>query len=166
MADPTTDKAVIDEAFMAEALREAEAAAAAGDVPVGAVVVVAGRIVARAGNRRERDQDPFAHAELLAMREAARVVGRWRLGDATVYVTLEPCVMCAGAVVNARVGRLVFGATDPKAGAVGSLYDVPRDPRLNHRPEVRGGVGGEGCGRVLREFFAAKRAGAGRTTSE
>jgi tRNA(adenine34) deaminase len=142
---------------MAEALAEARAAAKTGEVPVGAVVVHEGRIVARAHNRRETDADPLAHAEILALREAARVLGRWRLTGCTLYVTLEPCTMCAGAVVLSRIDRLVFGATDPKAGAVGSLYDVPRDPRLNHRPEVDGGVLAEDCAAVLQGFFRARR---------
>jgi len=146
-----------DESFMREAYEEAQQAAVVGEVPVGAVVVHRGTIIARAHNRRELDGDPTAHAEILALREAAEVLGSWRLEDCTLYVTLEPCFMCAGAVVNGRVARLVFGATDPKAGAVGSLADVPGDPRLNHRPEVVGGVLAEDCGSILKEFFAARR---------
>lgn len=142
---------------MALALEEARRAAEAGEVPVGCVVVVAGSVVARTHNRRETDDDPTAHAEVLALRAAARAVGSWRLDGATMYVTLEPCFMCAGAVVNARVPRLVFGASDPKAGAVGSLADVARDVRLNHRVEVRSGVLAGECGEVLRTFFAARR---------
>ena len=128
------------------------------DVPVGAVILdEAGAILARARNRREADRDPTAHAEIVAIRQAAAALGRWRLTDLTLVVTLEPCTMCAGAVTAARLGRLVYGAEDPKAGAVGSLWDVLRDPRLNHRPEVIGGVLASECGAVLREFFEARR---------
>jgi tRNA(adenine34) deaminase len=148
----------VDERWMADALAEAHAAAAHDDVPIGAVLVHDGQIVARGHNRREVDVDPTAHAELIALREGARALGTWRLDDCTLYVTLEPCTMCAGALVLARLGRLVFGADDPKAGAVGALYDVPRDPRLNHRVEVVRGVQAEACGEVLREFFRARRA--------
>ena len=147
-----------DARFMAMALEEARAAAAAGEVPVGAVAVLRSEVLARAHNRRETDADPTAHAELLALREAARKVGSWRLDGVTLYVTLEPCFMCAGAMVNGRVERLVFGAMDPKAGAVGSLGDVVRDARLNHRLAVEAGVSAEACGAVLREFFASRRA--------
>ena len=149
--------AAVDPPFMAEALEEARQAAEVGEVPVGAVVVHRGQVIARAHNRRELDGDPTAHAEILALRDAAEQLGSWRLEGCTLYVTLEPCFMCAGAVVNSRIDRLVFGATDPKAGAVGSLADVPGDPRLNHRPQVEGGVLAEDCGRVLKEFFAARR---------
>ncbi|MTV24777.1 nucleoside deaminase [Nitriliruptoraceae bacterium ZYF776] len=148
---------------MSEALAEAELAAAHDDVPIGAVVVRGdpaspdATIVARGHNRREVDQDPTAHAEVLALREAAHAAGSWRLDGHTLYVTLEPCVMCAGALVLARVDRIVFGADDPKAGAVGALYDVPRDPRLNHDPEVVRGVLGERGGELLRAFFRARR---------
>ncbi len=128
------------------------------DVPVGAVILdEAGTILARAHNRREADRDPTAHAEIIAIRQAARAVGSWRLTGLTLVVTLEPCTMCAGAVTLARLGRLVYGAEDQKAGAVGSLWDVLRDRRLNHRPEVIGGVLASECGAVLREFFAARR---------
>ena len=128
------------------------------DVPVGAVILdEAGTILARARNRREADRDPTAHAEMVAIRQAAQVSGSWRLTGLTLVVTLEPCTMCAGAVTLARLGRLVYGAEDPKAGAVGSLWDVLRDRRLNHRPEVIGGVLADECGAVLREFFAARR---------
>jgi tRNA(adenine34) deaminase len=128
------------------------------DVPVGAVILdQAGTILARARNRREADRDPTAHAEMVAIRQAARAVGSWRLTGLTLVVTLEPCTMCAGAVTLARLGRLVYGAEDPKAGAVGSLWDVVRDRRLNHRPEVIGGVLATECGAVLLEFFAARR---------
>jgi tRNA(adenine34) deaminase len=140
------------------ALREAERAAAVGDVPVGALVVVRGEIVARAHNRREADHDPTAHAELIAIRDAALALGRWRLGGATVYTTLEPCPMCAGAMIAARVDRVVFGASDPKAGACGSVVDLFATGTFNHRPVVVGGVMREPCGLVLQEFFEARRA--------
>jgi len=143
---------------MEAALAEARAATAAGEVPVGAVVVRDGAIVARSANRTIRDQDASAHAELLAVREASRVAGSWHLEGHTLYVTLEPCAMCAGALVLARVDRVVFGAWDPKAGMVGSVADLLRHPRLNHRPEVLGGVLEAETGAVLREFFAARRA--------
>jgi tRNA(adenine34) deaminase len=143
--------------MMALAVAEAEAAAAHDDVPIGAVVVVDGEVVASAHNRREVDADPTAHAEILVLRDAARARGSWRLDGATLYVTLEPCAMCAGALVLARIDRVVFGADDPKAGAVGALWDIPRDPRLNHRVEVVRGVRGEECSRLLKEFFAARR---------
>lgn len=139
------------------ALDQARLAEAAGDVPIGAVVLDAdGAVVAAHGNRREVDHDPTAHAEVLALRTAARARGEWRLIDHTLVVTLEPCTMCAGALVLARVGRLVFGAYDPKAGAVASLFDVVRDPRLNHRVDVRGGILEAECGALLRDFFAAR----------
>ncbi len=145
---------------MEAALDEARAAAAAGEVPVGAVVVSAdGELLARAHNRRESDGDPLAHAELLAIRQAAREVGGWRLVGATLYVTLEPCAMCAGALVLARVGRLVFGAADPKAGYCGTLGDLVRDPRLNHRLEVSSGVLAEASAGLLKGFFAELRRG-------
>ena len=128
------------------------------DVPVGAVILDStGTVIAGASNRREADGDPTAHAELVALRSAAQVVGNWRLTGCTLVVTLEPCTMCAGAVALARVDRLVFGAADPKAGAVGSLWDVVRDRRLNHYPEVISGVLAADCGGLLREFFAARR---------
>jgi tRNA(adenine34) deaminase len=146
-----------DERFVREALALADEAAAAGEVPVGCVVVVDGVVVGRGRNRREEDKDPLAHAEILALREAATTLARWRLSGATLYVTLEPCFMCAGALVNARVDRVVFGATDPKAGAVGSLADVCRDARLNHRLVVDSGVLADECGDVLRTFFRARR---------
>ena len=143
---------------MEQALVRARAAAEGGDVPVGAVVVRDDEAVAWGENRRERDQDPTAHAEVVALREAARSVGSWRLTGCTLYVTLEPCSMCAGALVLARVDRVVFGAADPKAGAGGSVLDVLDHPRLNHRPDVLGGVLGDECGRVLVQFFASRRA--------
>lgn len=147
----------IDEKFMREALAEARAAAAVGEVPIGAVVVRAGEIVARAHNRRELDQDPSAHAEFLALCVAAQTLGRWRLSDCTVYVTLEPCCMCAGLMVNARVGRCVYGATDAKAGALGSLYDLNVDSRLNHRFNVTAGVLAGECREMLSIYFAGLR---------
>jgi tRNA(adenine34) deaminase len=146
-----------DETFMAEALAEARAAAAEGEVPIGAVVVADGRIVGRGRNARETRRDPTAHAEVLALQEASRALGRWRLTGATVYATLEPCPMCAGALVNARVDRLVYAVADPKAGAAGTLFDIVRDARLNHRMEVTVGVLGKQCGAVLTEFFRARR---------
>ena len=140
------------------ALAVAGRALPGGDVPIGAVVLDATGIVIGEGfNRRELDADPTAHAEVLALRAAAQEMGQWRLEGCTLVVTLEPCTMCAGALVLARVDRVVFGAFDPKAGAVGSLWDVVRDPRLNHRPEVVAGVLAEECGRVLREFFETHR---------
>lgn len=146
-----------DERFMREALAEARAAAELGEVPIGAVVVYEGEVIARAHNRRELDEDPSAHAEFLAMMEAARSLGRWRLTGCTVYVTLEPCVMCAGLIVNARVSRCVYGAADPKGGALGTLYDVSADSRLNHAFPVCRGVLEEECAEVLRAFFRALR---------
>ena len=147
----------IDEKFMREALAEARAAAAVGEVPIGAVVVRAGEIVARAHNRREVDQDPSAHAEFSALCTAAQALGRWRLSDCTVYVTLEPCCMCAGLMVNARVGRCVYGAADAKAGALGSLYDLNADSRLNHRFNVNAGVLAGECREVLSSYFSGLR---------
>ena len=147
-----------DRLWMDRALAEARRATDHGDVPVGAIVVRDGAAIAAAHNRREVDQDPTAHAEILAIRRAAGVVGSWRLERCSLYVTLEPCTMCAGALVLGRLDALVFGATDPKGGAVGSLYDITRDPRLNHRLEVTGGVMGEECGAVLTRFFRARRA--------
>ena len=147
----------IDEKFMCEALAEARAAAAVGEVPIGAVVVRAGEIVARAHNRREIDQDPSAHAEFAALCSAARALGRWRLSDCTVYVTLEPCCMCAGLMVNARVGRCVYGAADAKAGALGSLYDLNADSRLNHRFNVTAGVLADECRELLSSYFGGLR---------
>ena len=143
---------------MREALREAGAAVATGDIPVGAVVLDAeGTVIGRGRNRREADADPTAHAEVLALREAAAARGEWRLAGCTLVVTLEPCTMCAGAIGLSRVSRLVYGATDAKAGAVESLWDVLRDRRLNHRPEVITGVLAAECAAVLAEFFAAHR---------
>jgi tRNA(adenine34) deaminase len=146
-----------DEYFMRLALREAEQAPAHGDVPIGAVVVRDGELLAAAHNERELRQDPTAHAEILALREAARAVGSWRVLNAAIYVTLEPCAMCAGAIVLARVPRLVFGATDPKAGACGSVLDVTGEARLNHRPQVAGDLLAPECGELLSSFFASRR---------
>ncbi len=142
---------------MALALAAARRAPLHADVPVGAVVVKDGAVVARAHNARERGADPTAHAEILAIRGAAKKLGSWRLDGCTLYVTLEPCAMCAGAIVLARLPRLVYGAADPKAGFVGSLGDLCRDERLNHRPAVTAGVLGAECGRILVEFFREKR---------
>ena len=143
--------------FMRLALREAELALEHDDVPIGAVVVRDGEVLAAAHNEREVRQDPTAHAEVLALREAARHDGTWRVHDAVLYVTLEPCAMCAGALVLARVPRVVYGATDPKAGACGSVLDVLGEPRLNHRPVVAGGLLADDCAELLRSFFAARR---------
>lgn len=142
---------------MRSAIEEARNAALHGDVPVGAVVVVDGSVVARGHNQREKESDPTAHAELIAIREASRTLGSWRMEEATVYVTLEPCPMCAGALVAARVGGLVFGAADPKAGACGSLYNLCADPRLNHELPVTPGILADECSSLLSEFFTALR---------
>ncbi|HEX7805951.1 MAG TPA: tRNA adenosine(34) deaminase TadA [Cellulomonas sp.] len=148
-----------DVRWMTAAIDEARAALGSGDVPVGAVVVGPdGKVVGRGRNARERDHDPTAHAEVVALRAASVRLGRWRLDDCTLVVTLEPCLMCAGATVLARVPRLVLGAWDPKAGACGSQWDVVRDRRLNHRVEVVGGVLEDECGALLREFFEERRA--------
>ncbi len=143
--------------FMAQALDQARNAQRLDEVPIGAVVVFEGRIIARAGNRRETDADPAGHAEFLALKQAARVLGAWRLSGCTVYVTLEPCIMCAGLMHQARIDRCVFGAFDPKAGALGSLYRIHEDARLNHQFEVTAGVRGRECALLLKEFFAKKR---------
>ncbi len=152
------DEIQTDEGWMAVALDEARAAATAGDVPVGAVVVHDGVLIGRGRNRRELDGDPTAHAEIVALREAAKTIGHWRV-EATLFVTQEPCPMCAGAIVNARVKRLVFGCLNPKAGAVATLFQIPTDPRLNHRVEVVAGVRSAECAAVLQGFFAALRRG-------
>ncbi|MCW2970184.1 MAG: CMP/dCMP deaminase zinc-binding protein [Solirubrobacterales bacterium] len=146
-----------DDYFMRLALREAERALEHEDVPIGAVVVRGGEVVAAAHNERELRQDPSAHAEIIALREAARAAGTWRVLDAVLYVTLEPCAMCAGAIVLARVPRVVYGASDPKAGACGSVIDILGEPRLNHRPEVAAGLLAEECGALLSGFFASRR---------
>lgn len=146
-----------DEYFMRLALREAQRASEHDDVPIGAVVAHAGELIATGHNERELRQDPTAHAETIALREAARALGSWRVLDAVLYVTLEPCAMCAGAIVLARIPRVVFGASDPKAGACGSVLDVLGEPRLNHRPDVASGLLAEECGALLSEFFASRR---------
>ena len=146
-----------DERMMTIALEEARGASSWGDVPIGAVVTKDEEVLARAGNARQRDQDPTAHAEILALRGAAKGLSTWRLEGCTLYVTLEPCAMCAGALVLARVDRLVFGAKDDKAGFAGSLGDLVRDPRLNHAVEVEPGVLAEECGAMLHEFFWKRR---------
>ena len=148
---------ITDDAAMSAALVEARAAAARGEVPVGAVVVHDGRIIASRGNERETSGDPTAHAEVLALRDASKALGRWRLDDCTLVVTLEPCLMCAGALLNARVGRLVYGAADLKAGATASLYNVCADPRLNHNPPVSHGVRAAESAELLSTFFVERR---------
>lgn len=147
----------VDESFMREAIAEAKRAAEEGEVPIGCVVVHEGAIIARAHNRREGWLDPTAHAEIIALREAARKLGRWRLTGTTLYVTVEPCAMCTGAVVLARVDRLVYGCPDPKAGACGSVFNIVREPQLNHQIEVVGRVLAEDCSQVLKEFFGNRR---------
>lgn len=147
----------LDMQMMDLAIAEAKAAGEHGDVPIGAVVAIGDQVLGRGHNERELLQDPTAHAEILALRQAAKAVGSWRVLDATLYVTLEPCSMCAGAIVLSRVPRVVFAATDPKAGACGSVIDVTGEERFNHRPEVLGGLMADQCGDLLREFFAAKR---------
>ncbi len=142
---------------MSVALEEAESALAHDDVPIGCVVVRDGEAIARAHNERELLNDPTAHAEVLALRRASETTGSWRLDGCTLYVTLEPCAMCAGAIVLARVPTVVYGCTDPKAGAAGSVLDVLAEPRLNHRPEVTGGVRAEECAALLTDFFRARR---------
>jgi tRNA(adenine34) deaminase len=139
------------------ALAEARSAGLHGDVPIGAVILHRGEVIATAGNRREADRDPTAHAEILAIRQAAAVLGGWRLPDTTLFVTLEPCSMCAGAIVLARIPRVVFGALDPKAGAAGSVLDILGESALNHRPAVTGGVLAAQCGALLSDFFAERR---------
>ncbi len=157
-SDPATDRFFPrDEYFMRLALREAQRAQEHGDVPIGAVVVHEGEVIGSGRNERELREDPTAHAEVLALREAARALGSWRVLDAVLYVTLEPCAMCAGAIVLARVPRVVFGTRDPKAGAAGSVLDVLAEPRLNHRPEVAGGLLADECAALLTSFFAGRR---------
>jgi len=145
------------ENYMRIALDEAKEALEMGEVPVGACIVYEGQVIAKAGNRREADNDPTAHAEVLAIKHASAALGKWRLSDCTLYVSLEPCTMCAGAIVQARLGSLVFGAFDEKAGACGSLYDIPRDFRLNHFVEVIPGVLEKESTLLLKEFFQQKR---------
>lgn len=151
------DQIARDERFMQRALALAAQASAAGEVPVGALVVIDGQIVGEGCNGPIGAHDPTAHAEIQALRDAARRIGNYRLPGATLYVTLEPCAMCAGAMMHARVGRIVFGAPDPKTGACGSVVDLFAEPRLNHHAQVCGGVLSEACAMVLREFFAARR---------
>ncbi|MGN6869939.1 MAG: tRNA adenosine(34) deaminase TadA [Solirubrobacteraceae bacterium] len=146
-----------EEYFMRLALREATRALEHDDVPIGAVVVQGGEVIGAGHNERELRADPTAHAEMIALREAARALGSWRILDSVMYVTLEPCAMCAGAIVLARLPRVVFGATDPKAGAVGSVFNVLEEPRLNHRPQVESGLLAEDCADLLRAFFAPRR---------
>jgi tRNA(adenine34) deaminase len=146
-----------DEYFMRLALREATRAAEHDDVPIGALIVHADEVIGTGHNERELRADPTAHAEMIALREAARTLGSWRVLDTVMYVTLEPCAMCAGAIVLARVPRIVFGASDPKAGAAGSVLDVLDEPRLNHRPQVDSGLLADECGELLREFFTSRR---------
>jgi tRNA(adenine34) deaminase len=146
-----------DEYFMRLALREAERALEQDDVPVGCVITASGEVVAAAPNERELRGDPTAHAEVLALREASKALGGWRLSETVIYVTLEPCPMCAGAIVLARVPRVVYGALDPKAGAAGSVLNVLDEPRLNHRPAVAGGLLADEASALLREFFASRR---------
>lgn len=146
-----------DEHYLREALRQAAEAAAAGEVPVGAIIVAEGRVLAAARNERESLRDPTAHAEMIAITQAAQALNAWRLEGCTLYVTLEPCPMCAGAIVQARIPRVVYGAADPKAGAVDSLYQILTDDRLNHRVEVSSGVLAAECGQVLTDFFRARR---------
>jgi tRNA(adenine34) deaminase len=146
-----------DEYFMRLALREAARALDHEDVPIGALVVRDGEVIGSGHNEREVRADPTAHAEMIALREAARATGSWRVLDAVLYVTLEPCAMCAGAIVLARVPRIVFGATDPKAGAAGSVFDILAEPRLNHRPQVAAGLLAEESAELLRSFFAPRR---------
>jgi len=158
MPEKETIDTATDERFMRLALAQAAGAAAIGEVPIGAVVVCDGKVVATGSNRREIDADPTAHAELMAVREASAALGRWRLEGCTVYVTLEPCPMCAGALHAARVDRCVYGAVDPKAGALGTLYDIASDERLNHRYEVTAGVLADESSALLKGFFAGLRA--------
>ena len=153
----TQDQAAADDGFMGLALEEADRAATAGEVPVGALVVLDGRVVARGHNSPVGERDPTAHAEIVALRAAARALGNYRLPDVTLYSTVEPCAMCCGALVHARVARLVYGAADPKAGAVQSLFRLLEDARLNHRVAVTAGVRASECGSRLSEFFRTKR---------
>ncbi len=155
--EPLTPQAALDQKYMKLALEQAELAAQIGEVPIGAVVVCGGEVVAAAHNRREIDNDPSAHAEFLAMQKASKKLGRWRLSGCTVYVTLEPCLMCAGLMVNARIDRCVFGASDPKGGATGTLFDVSSDSRLNHEFAVSGGVLAEEASAQLKAFFKERR---------
>ena len=148
---------ISDAAMMGRALREAARAGGIGEVPIGAAIYRGDELIAAAGNRREHNDDPTGHAEMIAIRQAAAVIGDWRLNDCTLVVTLEPCPMCAGAIVNARIGRLVYGAADPKMGAVRTLYRICDDARLNHRLPIRSGVLAEQCATMLRDFFRGRR---------
>jgi tRNA(adenine34) deaminase len=166
MLEPSKDSILNsdqDQRFMRVAIREALAAQEAGDVPIGAVIIKDGHIIGKAHNQREVLQDPTAHAEMIALTQAAEKMGSWRLEGCTIYVTLEPCPMCAGALVLGRVARLVYGCDDPKAGACGSLYDIVRDTRLNHRLEVTSGILAEECSEILSGFFRKKRNSAGNS---
>ncbi len=158
LPETTTPAAGIDRRWMGEALREAAAAGSRGEVPVGAIVVLDERCIGSAGNASITQHDPTAHAEVLALRAAAASIRNYRLPGATLYVTVEPCLMCIGAIVHARVARLVYGCTDPKAGAVGSQFDLAADPRLNHAVAVTAGVAEEECRNLLQDFFRARRA--------
>lgn len=151
------DKLASDEYFLKEALKEAEKAYKKGEIPVGAVIVVDGNIIARAHNQKEITFDPTAHAEVLAIREASKILGAWRLTEASLYVTKEPCIMCSGAIVNARIKRVVYGCDDPKAGGAVSLYRILQDRRLNHRVELKTGVLEEECRKILQDFFKELR---------
>jgi len=147
----------MEERFMKAAIREAVKAASEDEVPVGAVVVVDGKILCRAHNRKEKRNDATAHAEIVAINKASKKLGNWYLDHAELYVTLEPCAMCAGAIINSRIGKLYFGARDPKYGCCGSLYDLTADKRFNHNPEVEGGILAEECGALLTQYFKTKR---------
>ena len=155
--DAPEEEAAAHAQYMQLALHEAEQAAKSGEVPVGAVIVRRSQVIASAHNQRETLADPTAHAEMIAITQAAGAIGDWRLTDCVLFVTLEPCPMCAGAILQARIPKVVFGALDPKAGAVTSLYQLLEDRRLNHTVSVTGGVHGEACGRILSDFFAAQR---------
>ena len=151
------NRQIDDQRWISEAIEEASLAPAHGDVPIAALVVHDGRVIGRAHNERERHGDPTAHAEIVALRAAAAALGSWRVLDSTIYVTLEPCAMCAGAIVLARIPRVVFGAWDPKAGAAGSVLDILSEPQLNHSPDVLGGVLEDECAALLTDFFAERR---------
>lgn len=155
--NPDAASGLTPEQAMEIALEEARKAETHGDVPIGAAILRDGHLLSRAGNERELQRDPTAHAEILAIRAAAEALGGWRLPGTTLYVTLEPCAMCAGAIVLARIPTVVIGARDPKAGAAGSVLDILREPALNHRPEIRTGFREEECGALLRDFFATRR---------
>jgi tRNA(adenine34) deaminase len=157
MNDGSLEKSNIDEHFMGLAIEQAKLAEALEEVPIGCIIAEGGRVIAAEFNRREIDHDPLAHAEILAIRKASEVLGRWRLSGCAMYVTLEPCVMCSGAIVLSRLDRVVYGASDAKAGAVESLYRILGDERLNHRPPTTGGVLGDRCAEMLSEFFRRKR---------